>query len=115
VAGYALGGGEGVLTPKFGYACDNIVKAELVTSDCKLLTCDSEHNRALFWAVRGAGSNFGVAVSISFRLHPVSKVLAGCLKYPIDEAGKVLEFIQSTPLKCPMICLLALPFCHTKA
>ncbi len=33
VIGYTLGGGVSSLTPKFGYACDNMVQCELITAD----------------------------------------------------------------------------------
>ncbi|MGA2408774.1 MAG: FAD-binding oxidoreductase [Candidatus Binataceae bacterium] len=94
VAGYALGGGESSLTPKFGYACDSINQVEIVTADGKVLTAREDEHPDLFWAVRGAGANFGVAVAIEFRLHPIEKVLSGHLKYPIRQARKVLAFIK---------------------
>ena len=94
VAGYALGGGEGSLTPRFGYACDNIVNVEMVSADGRLLTANNEENRDLFWALCGAGANFGVAISLSFKMHPVDQVLSGHLKYPIRQAAKVLAFVE---------------------
>jgi len=50
VAGYALGGGESSLTPKFGYACDNLSKVELITAGGELVTASAEQNADLFWA-----------------------------------------------------------------
>lgn len=94
VAGYALGGGEGSLTPKFGFGCDNIVKLEVVTADGRVLEASAANNRDLFWAMRGAGANFGVATALEFQLHPVDKVLAGHLRYPIRQARKVLRFLD---------------------
>jgi hypothetical protein len=94
VAGYALGGGEGALTPKFGYACDSITQIEIVTADCQSLIVNERQHQDLFWAVRGAGANFGVVVSLDFHMHPVGKVLSGHLKYPIRQAATVLAFIK---------------------
>ena len=94
VAGYSLGGGESSLTPKFGYGCDSIVGLEVVTADGKVLTATAGDNSDLFWAMRGAGANFGVATSLEFQLHPIETVLSGSLRYPIRQARKVLHFLD---------------------
>ena len=95
VAGYALGGGESSLTPKFGYGCDSIVGLEVVTADGKVLAANARKHADLFWAMRGAGANFGVATSIDFQLHPIETVLSGSLRYPIRQARKVLGFFDT--------------------
>jgi FAD/FMN-containing dehydrogenase len=95
VAGYALGGGESSLTPKFGYGCDSVVGLEVVTADSKVLTANAREHPDLFWAMRGAGANFGIATAIEFQLHPIETVLSGSLRYPIRQARKVLEFFDT--------------------
>jgi hypothetical protein len=95
VAGYSLSGGESSLTPKFGYGCDSIVGLEVVTSDGKVLKATAENNPDLFWAMRGAGANFGIATSLEFQLHPMETVLSGSLRYPIRQAKKVLHFLDA--------------------
>jgi FAD/FMN-containing dehydrogenase len=67
---------------------------EIVTADGQSLIANESQHQDLFWAVRGAGANFGVVVSLNFRMHPVEKVLSGHLKYPIRQAAKVLAFIK---------------------
>ena len=94
VAGYSLGGGESSLTPKFGYGCDSIVRLEVATADGKVLTASAGDNSDLFWAMRGAGANFGIATSLEFQLHPIETVLSGSLRYPIRQARKVLHFLH---------------------
>jgi hypothetical protein len=94
VAGYALGGGESSLTSKFGYGCDSIVGLEVVTSDGKLLKVTADQNPDLFWAMRGAGANFGIATSLEFKLHSIESVLSGSLRYPIRQARKILRFLD---------------------
>jgi FAD/FMN-containing dehydrogenase len=94
VAGYSLGGGESSLTPKFGYGCDSILGLKVVTSDSKAVTATAQNNPDLFWAMRGAGANFGVATSLEFQLHPIETVLSGNLRYPIRQARKVLHFLD---------------------
>jgi hypothetical protein len=94
VAGYALGGGEGSLTTTFGYACDNITRAQVVTADGRTLTVHAGEHPDLFWALRGAGANFGVVTSLEFNLNPIENVLSGHLRYPIRQARKVLHFLD---------------------
>jgi FAD/FMN-containing dehydrogenase len=94
VAGYALGGGESSLTPLFGYACDNIVAIELVTADGRILIAREGENPDLFWAMLGAGANFGIATSLEFKLHSIETVLSGNLRYPLRQAKKILTFLD---------------------
>ena len=94
VTGYALGGGEGALTPSLGFGCDSITRVELVTADGRVLNADRERNSDLFWAVRGGSGNFGVVTNLEFRLHEVGSVLAGHLKYPIRQVPEVLHFLN---------------------
>ncbi len=94
VAGYALGGGEGALTPKLGFACDNLTCVEVVTANGLILRADRDENPDLFWAVCGGGGNFGIVTTLDFQLHPVGNVLAGHLKYPIRQAREVLRFLN---------------------
>jgi FAD/FMN-containing dehydrogenase len=93
VSGYSLGGGEGSLTPKLGYGCDNITRIEVVTADGQLRVASAQENTDLFWAMRGAGANFGVATSLDFKLHPIETVLSGHLKYPLRQARRILRFL----------------------
>lgn len=101
VVGYALGGGAGSLTPKFGYGCDNIVSCELITADGRKLVAHQDEHADLFWALRGAGANFGIVTSLELRLHPVERVLSGHLTYPIRQAAKVLGYIKDYVLNIP--------------
>src|SRR5271170_7435193 len=101
VAGYSLGGGEGCLTPKLGYGCDSLSSAEIVTADGSIHYASDEENRDLFWAIRGAGANFGIATRLDFRLHRIETVLSGHLKYPLRQARKVLTFLDDYVLRIP--------------
>jgi hypothetical protein len=95
VAGYALGGGESSLTPKFGYGCDSLMDLKVVTADSKVLRANAREHPDLFWAMRGAGGNFGIATSLEFQLHPIETVLSGTLRYPIRQGKKILKFLDS--------------------
>ena len=113
VAGYSLGGGESSLTPKFGYGCDSIVGLEVVTADSRVLTVQAGENPDLFWAMRGAGANFGIATSLEFQLHAIETVLSGSLRYPIRQAKKVLHFLDEfTPAIPPELFLIVAVLPH---
>lgn len=70
VGGLTLGGGYGWLTPKYGLVIDNLVKAELVTASGDILICSATENQDLFWAIKGAGSNFGVVTYFVLKAYP---------------------------------------------
>ena len=70
VAGLALGGGVGRLQRRFGLTLDNLTAVELVTADGVHVRTNETDHPDLFWAVRGAGPNFGVVTALEFRLHP---------------------------------------------
>jgi FAD binding domain/Berberine and berberine like len=101
IAGLTLGGGLGWLNGKHGLACDNLISADVVTADDRLLRATEEENEDLFWGIRGGGGNFGVVTSFGYRLHPVSTVLAGGLSYPLSEAHEVLRFYHEFAGGCP--------------
>jgi FAD/FMN-containing dehydrogenase len=101
IAGLTLGGGLGWLNGLHGLACDNLISADVVTADGRLLRATEEENEDLFWGIRGGGGNFGVVTSFGYRLHPVGKVLAGGLSYPLSEAQEVLRFYHEFARGCP--------------
>ena len=88
VAGYTLGGGYSWLSRKYGFAADSLVSVDIVTADGELVTASADRNADLFWAVRGAGVNFGVVTSLSFRLYPAATVYGGSAYFPIARRGR---------------------------
>jgi FAD/FMN-containing dehydrogenase len=82
IGGITLGGGIGYLVRKYGLTIDDLLAAELVTADGRLLHVDDQTHPDLFWAIRGGGGNFGVATRVKFRLHRLDQVVGGMLMLP---------------------------------
>ena len=102
VAGLALGSGSGWLERKFGFTCDNLLRAEVVTADGRQVVASEDENADLFWGLRGGGGNFGVVTTFDFRLHPVGPiVLGGILMYPAAMAGDLVRFYRDFMLAAP--------------
>lgn len=102
VAGLCLGGGFGWLTRKYGLTVDNLMSADLVTAEGRLITVSASQHPELFWAIRGGGGNFGVVTSFELQLHPVGPELySGLVVYEFKEARQVLrawrDFNRNTP------------------
>ena len=102
IGGLTLGGGIGWLSGEHGLSCDNLISADIVTADGRLLTASATENPDLFWAIRGGGGNFGVVTSFEYQLHPVGpQVLAGMAFYPFEKAGEFLRFYGDYSSKIP--------------
>jgi FAD/FMN-containing dehydrogenase len=102
IGGLTLHGGMGHLRSKHGLSLDNLLSVEIVTADGELRHASAAENPDLFWAVRGAGSNFGVITSFEFRLHPVGPIVMLCAAlYALDDGPAVLrkwrDYIATTP------------------
>src|SRR4051794_31695148 len=101
IGGLTLGGGMGYLSRGYGLSCDNLLAAEVVTADGRVLTADEDRNADLFWALRGGGGNFGVVTRFTYRLHPVTTVLGGPIFFELADAPALLayfqEFIRTAP------------------
>ena len=94
IAGLTLGGGLGWLMSKYGLAADNLQAVELVTASGEVLEVDAATHPDLFWALRGGGGNFGIATSLTYRLHPVPTVTGGLIAHQIDAAPELLRFYR---------------------
>jgi FAD/FMN-containing dehydrogenase len=81
VAGFTFGGGHGFLSRRHGLAADNLIRADVITADGETLTAREDRRSGLFWALRGAGGNFGVSISLEVRLHPVREVFGGTARF----------------------------------
>jgi FAD/FMN-containing dehydrogenase len=102
VAGLTLHGGMGFLTRKLGLSCDNMIAADVVTADGRLVHADAKRNSDLLWALRGGGGNFGVVTSFEYRLHSIGpEVFMVIAFYPAAAGPEALpafrDFMADAP------------------
>jgi hypothetical protein len=102
IAGLTLGGGFGKLGRKHSLTCDNLLAAEVVTADGKLLRASETENDDLFWGLRGGGGNFGIVTTFEYRLHPIGpKLLSGSVLHRYDDAHKAMRFYYEFSSNAP--------------
>lgn len=90
VGGIGVGGGIGWMVRKYGLAIDSMTAAEVVTADGHILRASKTENTDLFWAVRGAGGNYGVVSYFEFEAQPERMVYAGVIQYGLDDLRQVM-------------------------
>ncbi len=96
VGGFTLGGGIGWLMRRHGLACDNLVSADVVTADGRLVHASETENADLLWGLRGGGGNFGVVTQFELQLHPVGPmVYAGPIFYSADADRDLLRAFRA--------------------
>jgi FAD/FMN-containing dehydrogenase len=110
VAGLTLHGGVGHLRRKYGLSIDSLLSVDIVTADGELRRASASEHEDLFWAVRGAGSNFGVVTSFEFQAHPVGPmVMVGAVFYALEDGPAVLrgwrDYMASAPDELSSVCL----------
>jgi FAD/FMN-containing dehydrogenase len=99
IGGLTLGGGIGYLVRRYGLTIDDLLAAELVTANGEVVRADAEQHPDLFWAIRGGGSNFGVATRFQYRLHDVDTIVGGMLMLPAtpDLVTRFIAEAQAAP------------------
>jgi hypothetical protein len=101
MAGLMLGGGYGPLIGRFGLALDNLLTAEVVLADGRVVVAGPGDEEELFWALRGGGGNFGVVTAMDYRVHSLPSVRSGMLIYPFAEAKAVAEGFAGIAASAP--------------
>ena len=95
IAGLTLGGGLGILGRKYGLTSDQLLGAQVVLADGRVVECDAHHDEELFWALRGAGGgSFGVVTSFAFRALPAPAATTFHLTWPYEHAATIVDAWQ---------------------
>ena len=111
VAELTLGGGFGWASRKYGLASDNLLSADVVTADGKLIQASERDHADLFWALRGGGGNFGIVTSFEFKACPLGpQIVAGMVLYPLERAREVVALFRELTASTPdeFCCLLVI-------
>jgi FAD/FMN-containing dehydrogenase len=109
IAGLTLGGGLGILGRKYGLTSDQLLAAQLVLADGRVVECDEHHDGELFWALRGAGGgNFGVVTSLTFSTIPAPDATAFHLVWPNTQTAALIDawkaWAPAAPTNSPPAC-----------
>ena len=103
VAGFTLGGGIAWTSRKLGLACDSLLAVEMVTASGEVIAVDAKHHPRLFWALRGAGSSFGIVTSFKFRLQRVGPMVYGGFRvFPGDHRREILRLVADLYSRTPL-------------
>ncbi|KAH8645912.1 hypothetical protein BGZ60DRAFT_424785 [Tricladium varicosporioides] len=95
IGGLTLGGGSGFLSGQHGLVIDNLVAAKVVIANGDALVCSETENQDLFWGIRGGGSNFGVVIEFTYRIHEQGDVFFGPLVFTPDKIEPVLGLLTN--------------------
>jgi len=99
--GLILGGGIGHLSRKCGLSIDNIVGAQVVLADGRVVNANENENPDLHWAIRGGGGNFGVVTQLTLQLHPVAMVVAGPMFWELERTADLLRWYRDFIVDAP--------------
>lgn len=98
VIGVAFGAGLGRLQGKYGFLHDNMISCKLVLVDGSIVTASEKSHADLFWAIRGAGHNFGIALEATFQVYPQAHGGVHCtwdLQYTLDQCDEVFTVLNN--------------------
>lgn len=102
ISGFVLGGGLGYLTRKYGVTSDSLISIKIMLADGSVIIADECNHPELFWANRGGGGgNFGIVLSLKFRVYPIDNVYVFNFVYPFDKLATVIKIWQQTALTYP--------------
>ena len=102
IAGLTLGGGMGWLTRLGGLGIDNLVSAEVVVADGRILRASEDENADLFWAIRGGGGNFGVVTEFEFRLFEAGPMVQfGLFFWDLEQGREALRLMREVIPELP--------------
>ena len=91
VGGLATAGGVGWLVREHGLTIDHVRAVEVVLADGSIVRADASNHADLFWAVRGAGANFGIVTAFEFEVDEVGAVGFAQLSFDASDTAGFLQ------------------------
>ena len=90
IGGYVQGGGYGFTSVTYGMNCDNVESMRVMLADGSIVTASARQNADLWWAMRGGtGGNFGVLLSVTYRLRPLGDVFGWAIIWPLSSESEI--------------------------
>lgn len=92
-----IGGGVGRLQGLHGMISDQLLSVRMVIANGTVVTASQEENPDLFWAVRGAGANFGIVVEAEYQLTDLASEYVINMDYALSSnaSSAIVDFVSS--------------------
>ncbi|KAJ4355543.1 uncharacterized protein N0V89_003560 [Didymosphaeria variabile] len=94
IGGFTLGGGTSALSPRWGWALDNVYEYEVVLANSSIVTVSQHSHPSLYWALRGGANNFGIVTTFTVRVFPQGPLFSGQWTFSANNTDAVLEEAQ---------------------
>lgn len=93
--GFLLGGGISISAPRYGWSCDTLISVNLVLANGSVLLVNQTNHADLFNALKGGGSNFGIATSFNMRSFPATLLQVAFIRFDRQQFPQLMDEIST--------------------